>query len=108
MLNMRETIATTLKKGNTELKDDEGVWQNIDHINQTEAELGKEARLRMKICSVLDDVMQVSILAILLLRSDLRVRGALIRKINIMGSREAKAKMAAPRVMTIIHHHSIY
>ena len=45
--------------------------------------------MRVKICYVLGDIMQASVLAILLLRSDLRVRGALInlRKMNLIGGK---------------------
>ena len=92
---MKETIATSLEKRDPQLEGEEGVWENItdtsDHINQTEAELEKrkQARMRVKMCSVLGDIMQASVLAILLLRSDLRVRGALIslRKTNLMGGK---------------------
>ena len=95
LFNMRETIATSLENRETQLEDEEGVWENIvdtsDQINQTEAELEKrkQARMRVKMCSVLGDIMQASVLAILLLRSDLRVRGALIslRKMNIVGGK---------------------
>merc|ERR1719237_119637 len=95
LFNMRETIATSLEKRDPQLEDEERVWENIadtsDQINQTEAELEKrkQARMRVKICSVLGDIMQASVLAILLLRSDLRVRGALIslRKMNIVGGK---------------------
>ena len=84
LFNMRNKIGKSIKKMEHELVDEVRAWENItitsDHINQEEANLEtrKQARMRVKICSVLGDIMQASVLAILLLRSDLRVRGALV------------------------------
>ena len=103
LFKMRETIATSLENMEQKLEDEAGVWENITHtsdqINQTEAgvEKRKQARMRLKMCYVLGNIMQASVLANLLLRSDLRVRGALIslRKMDMVG---------APRVRTTSFH----
>ena len=92
LFKMRRSIATTLKNRS---EDEEGVWEDIlntsEKITRAEVKLEKrkQARMRVKICALLGDVMQASVLSILLLRSDLRVRGALvnIKQTNFMGGR---------------------
>ena len=92
LFKMRRSIATTLKNRS---EDEEGTWEDIlrtsEKITRAEVKLEKrkQARMRVKICALLGDVMQASVLSILLLRSDLRVRGALvnIKQTNFMGGR---------------------
>ena len=93
MFGLQKTITKTMKRRLSTEKEE--VWEKIadtcEQINRAEAHLEKrqQARMWIKICSVLGDIMQASVLAILLLRSDLRVRGALIslRKMNIVGGK---------------------
>ena len=92
LFKMRRSIATTLKNRS---EDEEGAWEDIlrtsEKITRAEVKLEKrkQARTRVKICALLGDVMQACVLSILLLRSDLRVRGALvnIKQTNFMGGR---------------------
>ena len=92
LFKMRRSIATTLKNRS---EDEEGTWEDIlrtsEKITRAEVKLEKrkQARMRVKICALLGDVMQACVLSILLLRSDLRVRGALvnIKQTNFMGGR---------------------
>ena len=80
---------------NNELQNKEEVWGKIldtaNQINRAELKLEKrdQARMRIKICSSIGDILQVSVLTILLLRADLRVRGALINQqmTEVMGGR---------------------
>ena len=93
LFSLKKKITKTMKRQLSTEKAE--VWEKIadtcEQINRAEAHLEKrqQARMRLKICSVLGDIMQASVLAILLLRSDLRVRGALIslRKMNIVGGK---------------------
>ena len=95
LFKMKATIATSLENQNSKSEDDEAVWEKVttltEKINQRELKLEKRkaARMRVKVCSVLGDIMQACVLAILLLRSDLRVRGALIslKQTNFMGGK---------------------
>ena len=92
LFKMRRSIATTLENKS---EDEEGAWEDIlrtsEKITRAEVKLEKrkQARMRVKICALLGDVMQACVLSILLLRSDLRVRGALvnIKQTNFMGGR---------------------
>ena len=88
VFKMKRSIAATLD-------DEEGTWEDIlrssEKINQAEVKLEKRKRARMRVylCALLGDVLQACVLSILLLRSDLRVRGALVnvKQTNFMGGR---------------------
>ena len=93
VFKLRRSIDANLDKN----KDNEEVWGNVldttNQINRAEFKLEKrdQARMRIKICSSIGDILQVSVLAILLLRADLRIRGALIdqQMIEAMGGRNS-------------------
>lgn len=95
LFKMKATIATSLENQNSKSEEDKALWDKVttltERINQRELKLEKRkaARMRVKVCSVLGDIMQACVLAILLLRSDLRVRGALIslKQTNFMGGK---------------------
>ena len=90
VFKMRRSIATTLEND-----DEEAAWEDIlrtsEKITRAEVKLEKRKRARMRVylCALLGDVLQACVLSILLLRSDLRVRGALVnvKQTNFMGGR---------------------
>ena len=92
---LRQNIAKSYTSLDASTEEDEGVEEKIQEtvsqVNQTEVKMEKreKSRMRLKVCSVLGDILQACVISILLLRSDLRVRGALIslRKTNIMGGK---------------------
>ena len=92
VFKMRRSIAATLENMS---EDEEGAWEDIlrTSVKITRAEVKlekrKRARMRVYLCALLGDVLQACVLSILLLRSDLRVRGALVnvKQTNFMGGR---------------------
>ena len=92
LFKMKRSIATTLDNMS---EDEEGAWEDIvgtsEKITRAEVKLEKRKRARMRVylCALLGDVLQACVLSILLLRSDLRVRGALVnvKQTNFMGGR---------------------
>ena len=90
---LRQNIAKSYTSLDASTEQDEGVeekiQETISQVNQTEVKMEKreKSRMRLKVCSVLGDILQACVISILLLRSDLRVRGALIslRKTNFVG-----------------------
>ena len=86
VFKLRRSIDANLDIANNELQNKEEVWGKVldaaNQINRAELKLEKrdQARMRIKICSSIGDILQVSVLTILLLRADLRVRGALINQ----------------------------
>ena len=92
VFKMKRSIATSLENKSEE---EEETWEDIlrtsEKITRAEVKLEKRkrARMRIKLCALLGDVLQACVLSILLLRSDLRVRGALVnvKQTNFMGGR---------------------
>ena len=92
VFKMKRSIATTLKNMSEE---EEGAWEDIlrssKKIDRAEVKLEtrKRARMRVYLGAFLGDVLQACVLSILLLRSDLRVRGALVnvKQTNFMEGR---------------------
>ena len=90
---LRQNIAKSYTSLDAPTEEDEGVEEKIQEtvsqVNQTEVKMEKRDmfRMRLNVCSVLGDILQACVISTLLLRSDLRVRGALISltKTNFVG-----------------------